>query len=104
MYDFRGLGLVCPTGQVDGGGFCIDDLTGALAAADANTQLYTGVPVGPNTSTSIAVTIPSGLTLNAQGQVVPQQTFTQWVSANSTLLLVAFGAVGALMALGRGRR
>ncbi len=91
MYDFRGLGLVCPTGQVDGGGFCVDDLTGALAAADANTQLYTGVPVGPNASNSISVTLPA-------------QTFSQWVEAHSTILLVAFGAVGALVALTRGRR
>ncbi len=102
MYDFRGLGLACPTGQIDSGaGFCVDDLTGAQAVADANTQLYTGVPVGPNASNSISVTIPSGLTLNAQGQVVSGQTFTQWVEANSTLLLVAFGAIGALVAFTR---
>lgn len=90
MIGFRGLGMTCPAGQLDAGGFCVDDLTGALAAADANTQLYTGVPIGPNASNSINITLP------ATGQ-----TFGQWVSANSTLLLVAFGAVGALVALTR---
>ncbi len=102
MYDFRGLGVACPAGQVDlGAGVCVDDLLALQAATDANTQLYTGVPVGPNASNSISVTIPSGLTLNAQGQVVSGQTFTQWVEANSTILLVAFGAIGALVAFTR---
>lgn len=34
----------------------------------------------------------------------PAQTFTQWIEAHSTLLLVSFSAIGAVMAITRGRR
>jgi hypothetical protein len=56
---------------------------------------------GANASNSISVTVPSGLTLNASGQVVQSQSFADWVNANSTLLLVAFAALGAVVALTR---
>jgi hypothetical protein len=66
----------CPTGQVYSTSGCVVDpalasLPAMMAAAAASLTPTTG------------------------------QTFGQWVTANSTLLLVAFGAVGALVALTR---
>lgn len=70
---------------------CVDDLGNLYGA------LIASVPTtGADASASIdANSILASLTPTTG------QTFGQWVSANSTILLVAFGAIGALVALTR---
>lgn len=103
MYAARGLGatIMCPDGtQSNEFGDCPD--SSLISSLDSSfAAIQNPFSTGADASTSLAVTVPTGLTLNAQGQIVQQQTFAQWVEANSTLLLVAFGAFGALVAFTR---
>ena len=69
----------CPTGQVYGTSGCVADPALAALASIINPSTTSGAP-----STS--------------------QTFSQWIVANSTLLLVSFGAIGAVMALAGHKR
>ena len=97
----RGLGQtsnspICAAGQMTAsdGSPCIDDLTGSLSTLDANL----GAPNATGTADEWGL-----LLQDATANLNPStgETFGQWVTANSTLLLVAFGAVGALVALTR---
>lgn len=45
--------------------------------------------------------LPAMMAAAAASATKPGQTFLQWVEANSTVLLVGFGAIGALVALTR---
>src|SRR5580658_43461 len=63
----------CPSGQVYSSSGCVVDPAMAALAANINPSTTSGAPT--------------------------TQTFAQWVTANSTLLLVSFAAIGALMAL-----
>ncbi len=73
---------------------CIDDLTGSLSTLNANV----GAPNATGTADDWGL-----LLQDATANLTPTtgETFSQWVTANSTLLLVAFGAIGALVALTR---
>src|SRR5580700_8668764 len=88
MYGLGSLGD-CPVGQmVLSDGSCADDLIAAQAASDANLG-------APNASTTInagqiLASIPTANLLPGN------QTFAQWVEANSTLLIVSFSAIGLL--------
>ena len=73
------------------GSACVDDLQSLLTAATSGM---------PTTGADASTTINAGSIL-ASLNPVPGQTFSQWVQANSTLLLVGFGAVGAVVALTR---
>jgi hypothetical protein len=90
--------IACANGMVlaaDGSG-CVynDDLSDTLPQLIGNT--------GPSATGTTAD--EWGLLLqDATANLTPTtgETFLQWVNANSTLLLVGFGAIGALVALTR---
>lgn len=77
------------------GGNTSDNAPGSYLASIASTA--------PASSGDPVANFLSELGVTPSASVQPQ-TFSQWVTANSTLLLVAFGAVGALVALTRAGR
>jgi hypothetical protein len=87
--------IACSGGMVlapDGSACVYDDDIGSLYDSLTSSM----APTGADASASINA---SGIL--ATLQPTSGQTFGQWVSANSTFLIVAFSAVGALVALTR---
>lgn len=101
MYSLRGMGdaadYLSSIGTATSAGDTMDSAPGSYINAIGSTA--------PATSRNPIATFLNEVTGTTTFPTTqPTQTFSQWVTANSTLLLVAFGAVGALVALTRAGR
>lgn len=84
----------------------LDSISAPAVDSTATTDTSPGAYLSAIASTSPATSgNPLANFLSETGITPPAtgtpQTFTQWVEAHSTVLLVAFGAVGALVGLTR---
>lgn len=113
----KGMGsLGCDCGVEDDAGNCTPCTTNVIgppvinaptpAVCSAGTYLSAGNTCLPNPAppttyaACLAMYSDESMCSPTQFGAAPaSQTFAQWISANSTILLVSFAAIGALMAL-----
>ena len=97
----RGLGTVCSCDAFNDpcidGTPCDSSIVGPNVGGTSLPPLMSSSTSTVNSLATDLMVAPAVLALSPTSG----QTFGQWVSTNSTFLLVAFGAVGALVALMR---
>lgn len=108
MIGFRRTGFGdCPSGVTNAEGDCADTLASmplfpSDTTVSAPSASATGSAQNPESVSSFLQSF--GMPASFFSPAPTTQTFSQWVTANSTLLLVSFAAIGAVMALAGKRR